>query len=425
MLAAFGTFAANYVLPGPNLRPENDISCTFELTDGVVVFPWMDGGAALHTKFMTYGKLTGETMINTGGFDRHIEWAYAIDGSALITDLVQGETAGITVGVPPDAIKYTWIQGRATIHTDNTAITPVFKGAVFGSTPNPPRHRVWNGVLDLKGIDIGPRGGTPGKQDEKILRDHLFNGSSSRVIMHDRWGTRWICKLHDVQQANLVENPGMDDDKVSINMFEMGESGYLSTWFGSGSKFLLPDLPGGAAGLFTDTEPSTAEQGVFRPQTIDDHIRWVDGSQTHSSILFKSVTVPQGATIVSARVRMRLFSVVAGTVDVDQTMEDVDSGVIPADAEAAEAMVLTTATSRWTQALTGADAWWTWFDHEDITAVVQEIVDRGGWVAGADMHFVARQRAVTGDVYANWFDTVILSAITHENFPELILEWTV
>jgi hypothetical protein len=99
--------------------------------------------------------------------------------------------------------------------------------------------------------------------------------------------------------------------------------------------------------------------------------------------------------------------------------------VVPADYFEAEALTLTTATSRWTQEVTGADAWWTWFDHEDITAVIQEIVDRAGWVSGADMLYVGRQRAVTGTVYARWFDTQILSAITHENFPELVLEWTV
>jgi hypothetical protein len=59
-----------------------------------------------------------------------------------------------------------------------------------------------------------------------------------------------------------------------------------------------------------------------------------------------------------------------------------------------------------------------------MTAVVQEIVDRAGWAPGADMLYVAKQREVTGNVYARWFDTQILSAITHENFPELVLEWT-
>jgi hypothetical protein len=426
MLATYGTFASNYVLPGPNLRPENDASYNFETTDGVVVWPWMDGGAALHTKFMTYGKLTGETMINdpAAGFVRTLVWSYALDGSSLVTDLVQGDLAGITVGVPADATKYTWIQGRLTMSTDDTTITPVFKGAVFGSTPNPPRRRQWTGILDLKNIAVGPRGGSPGREDEKVLRDHLFNGTSSRVLLYDRWGTRWVCKLHDVRQANLTEHPGADIDSLQINLFEMGESGYLSTWYGTGSKFLLPDLPGGASGLYTDTTPPATLSETFRPQTISDHVRWEIGSVTHSAILFKGVTVPQGATIVSAKVRMRLFAVVPGTVDIDMYMEDVDSGAVPADASAAESLSLTTATSRWTQAVTGADAWYTWFDHEDMTAVVQEIVDRAGWAPGADMLYVAKQREVTGNVYARWFDTQILSAITHENFPELVLEWT-
>ena len=415
-----------YILPGPNLRPENDSSYEFTLTDGLVVWPWKDGGAALTTKFMSYGKVIGETLINDAGagFDRHIVLSYALDGSSVVTDLTQAETAGITVGVPADAVKYTWFQARATLSTDDVTISPVFKGATVGSTPNPPRRRVWRGVLDLAGIPSPPRGGQ-GKEDEFTLRNHLFDSSSARVLLYDRWGRRWVVKMHNVQQANLIENPDMDDDKVHVEMFEMGESGYLSEWYGTGSKFLMPDLPGGAVGLNTDTTLPTAESGTFRPVDINDHVRWEADSQTHSAIIFPNVTIPQGATITAAYVRLRLFAVVPGTVDVDMKMEDVDNGVIPADAADAEAKVLTTATARWTQALTGADAWWTWFQHTDMTAVVQEIVDRGNWAPGNSMLYVARQRAVTGNVWARWFSTQEMSASTQETFPELYVEWTV
>lgn len=425
LMAGFGTFASHYILPGPNLRPENDANYEFTTTDGLVVWPWLDGGAALHSKFMTYGKITGETLINdpAAGFDRHMVWSYAQDGSALVTDLAQAETAGVTVGVPPDAIKYTWMQARLTMVTDDTAISPVFKGGTIGSTPNPPRRRVWRGVLDLNGIPAGPRSGQ-GKEDEFTLREHLFNASSARVLLYDRWGRRWVAKMHDVQQANIVENPDMDDDKVHVELFEMGESGYLSTWYGTGSKFLLPDLPGGAVGLNTDTTPPTAESGTFRPVDVNDHVRWEVGDQTHSAIIFPQVTIPPTATITKAYVRMRLFAVVAGTVDVDMYMEDADSGSIPTDGVDAEAKTRTSATARWTQALTGADAWWTWFQHTDITAVVQEIIDRGGWASGNDMLYIARQRAVTGNVWARWFTTTEMSASTQETFPELYVEWT-
>lgn len=426
LLAGYGTFASFYILPGPNLRPENDASYQFTTTDGFVVWPWLDGGAALHSKFMTYGKISGETLINdpAAGFVRTMTWAYAIDGSSLVTDLTVAETAGVTVGVPSDALKYTWMQARLTMSTDDTTISPVFKGGVIGSTPNPPRRRTWRGVLDLHGITVGPRAKGQGKEDEEVLREHLFNSSSSRVLLYDRWGRRWVAKMHDVQQASLVENPTMDDDKIHVELFEMGETGYLSTWYGTGSKFLLPDLPGGAVGLNTDTTPPDVESATFRPVDINDHIRWELGTLTHSAIIFPTVIIPQGATIVTAYVRMRLFAVVPGTLDVDMYMEDADQGTIPTGASDAEAKTLTTATARYTQTLTGADAWWTWFQHTDISTVLQEIVDRAGWANGNDMLWISRQRAVTGNVWARWFSTQEMSASTQETFPELYVEWT-
>jgi hypothetical protein len=426
LLAGYGTFASWYILPGPNLRPENDASYEFTLTEGLVIWPWLDGGAALHSKFMTYGKITGENLINDpdNNFDRSMTWSYALDGSALVTDLAQAEVAGITVGVPPDAIKYTWMQARLKMNTDNTLISPVFRGGTIGSTPNPPRRRMWRGVLDISGIPAGLRGGQ-GKEDEEVLREHLFNSSSARVLLYDRWGTRWVAKMHDVQQASLIENPNMDDDKIHVELFEMGESGYLSTWYGTGSKFLMPDLPGGAAGINEDTEPFAGESATFKPRDIDDHVRWASGDQTHTAIIFPDITIPPGATIVTAYVQLRLFSVVPGTLDVDMYMEDADMGVIPTGSIDADAKVLTTATARYTQEVTGADPWTVWFKHTDISAVLQEIVDRGGWAQGNNMLYIGRQRAITGNVWSRWFGTHEWAAVTDENTPEMYVEWTV
>ena len=428
MLASFGTFGSHYILPGPNLRPESDAAYRFDTTAlGEVYWPWLDGGTALFSKWLTAGRIVTEnTIVQVGVGTRELALAYGVDGSETLTDLAESELPGVTVGVPADADRFTWIRPRFKLTSDSNLNTPIGKGLVLDSTPNPPRHRKWRFLVDLGDFQTSARAGQS-RDDAAFLEDHLFSSTSARVLLYDRRGRRFVVKMDTIEQVRLDEQAEEDDDKYLVECFEMGAQGYLSTWFGVGSKFLLPDLPGGAVGLNNDTTtPTEGDElsATFRPEVIGDHGRWAASGLNHSFIRFPNVTIPNGVTITRAYIRLRLFAVSAGILDVDLFAEDADNGVAPTTADQAELLTLTTANVRFTQALTGADAWWNWFQFTDMTDVIKEIVDRPNWTSGNALMVVGRQRSVAGTFWSRWFTTQEFAGSNQEIVPELFVEWT-
>jgi hypothetical protein len=422
LVAAYGQFASWYILAGPGLRPEDDASYQFE-SSGTAYWGWLDGGAALYSKFITAGRLVTENTLEIGGLVKTLDLAYSLDGSPIETELTSSITPGITVGVPPQSVRFTWVRPKVTINTSDNSESPIGKGIVLDTTPNPPRRRAWDMILDF-GDATMPVGALTRYTGYDPI-DHLFAGTSAEILFYDRRSRRWITKMENIKQVHLESESQQDAEMYQVRMFEMGAQGYLSIWYGIGNKFLLPDLPGGAVGL-NDEDPNTGNTtSIFYPENEADHRHWIVGDNTHSYIRFKNVTIPQGATIVSAKVRLRLFAATAGDVDVDQYFEDADTGTAPTTSAGAEALTLTTATSRHQVTVSGADAWWTWFEFSDITAPLQEIIDRAGWEAGSDATYVGRQRDLSsGTVWTKWFDTVIFSLSTQETVPELVVEWT-
>jgi hypothetical protein len=419
LVVSYGTFASYYILPGAGLRPEDDATVTFEST-GFAFWPWLDGGASLWSKWITAGRVVAENTLEIGGIAKTANLVISLDGASNETDLTSSITPGITVGVPPESIRFTWVRPKVEVSTSNTSETPVLKGIVLDTTPNPPRRRAWDFVID-SGDENVPIGGMHRFTGWDPV-DHLFSSTSAEVLFYDRRSRRFVVKVDDIQQVRLGVEHLKDRELYQLHIFEMGAQGYLSVWHGLGNKFLLPDMPGGAVGL--NDEAPAANSGTWYPVDNTDHARWTDSaSLTHSYIRFQNVEIPNGATITRARVRLRLFSVIPQFLDIDQYMEDADTGSAPLTTTAAEALTLTTATTRYQATLTGADSWWTWFEFADMTAVVQEIVDRASWAPGNDMTYVGRQRAVTGDFWSQWFDTTIFSGSGQEILPELYVEW--
>lgn len=424
---AYGDTLSHYILPGPNLLPEDDASYRYETT-GNAIWPWIDGGMALYSKFMTAGKVLTQNTINAGsGAVRQVKMSYSVDGSAVEDELVIGETPGITIGVPEDAVRFTWIRPSVDM-VGITTNSPICTGLVFDATPNPARRRKWVFVIDNGTAQASPSRGS-GEYGSFNLENHLFASSASRILFYDPWGRRYVAKLGTqpgIQQVNIFSEKEGWHEAYQVELFEMGMSGYLSEWYGVGSKYLLPDLPGGAVGLNTDTEPpeDTAEyEAVFQPAVITDHGHWVvGGPRRHSFIRFPEVTIPNGATIVYAKIRFRLFHATAGTATVDWYGNDVDNATAPTTAAEANALSLTTATAEWEQVIDDADSFWTIFETVDLKDILQEIVDRAGWASGNAMQLVGQTQA-NGDVYARFFSTQEFSGSGQDISPELVVGW--
>lgn len=113
----------------------------------------------------------------------------------------------------------------------------------------------------------------------------------------------------------------------------------------------------------------------------------VDNSQ-YVGLRFQNVTIPQGSTINSAIVRFIIDAAQTGAVTLDIWGDDTDDATgfpnegVGAGTNNISGRTPTTATATWNigagEALSVNDQ----LDTVDISSVIQEIVDRGGWVSG-------------------------------------------
>jgi len=113
------------------------------------------------------------------------------------------------------------------------------------------------------------------------------------------------------------------------------------------------------------------------------------GTQAGVGVRFQSVAIPDGAVITSASVIFTVDEAGAGTVSLDVYAHDTNSAPAFVESPANRTVTsrsVTTAMANWDnlanpavgQALTTPD----------LSAVVQEVIDRGGWNSGNDMAFL-------------------------------------
>ena len=122
---------------------------------------------------------------------------------------------------------------------------------------------------------------------------------------------------------------------------------------------------------------------------------------------FTSVAIPVGATITAATLSVRHAS--SGSTSysgetLDVSAEDEDSPARPTESYSPPYDgiddTLTTAKATWTL---GAMVDGTWYESPDISAVIQELVDRGGWASGNDINMFLHNASTGGNWNARWY----------------------
>jgi len=96
---------------------------------------------------------------------------------------------------------------------------------------------------------------------------------------------------------------------------------------------------------------------------------------------FRNVTVPNGATITAAHIEIvATGGTTTGSVVSNIYADDIDDAVAPTDDTEHDALTRTTAFTAWDNPA----AWrtGTTYNSPDIASVIQEVVDRAGWVSG-------------------------------------------
>ncbi len=107
---------------------------------------------------------------------------------------------------------------------------------------------------------------------------------------------------------------------------------------------------------------------------------WGFPSQLYNGgIRFQTIAVPQGATIDSAILSLNVVSS-TGSPSLRIYGDDVDDAAVWGSSSRPSQITQTTASTLWNNSGTGAKT-------VDITTIVQEIVNRGGWSSGNDMRF--------------------------------------
>lgn len=388
VLANAANVAGWYILPGPGLRPEDDAAYRFEI-NGFVVGSWVDGGALLHTKLLSAGRI----VMERGTAARYVRLDYATNGGAAFTTIAQTEGTGIVVGVPPQSVRFSRIRYKAYLQTDVNNDTPALGGIVFDATPAPMKHRQFDFAVDCGSFQMTAGGGKLGV-DTHVAADHLFNATGKEVLLYDTRDRRFVCFIDDVTQGSLRPTGLKDRETYIVRAIEIGVQGYLTKWYGVGSKFLLPDLPDGAVGQQTDTTLPANEIIIDLTLPDTNWAFWGTNFNQHNSYLkFNNVNLPTDATVTAAFLRMAVFNDLdAGSLDVDLYCNDVDDGTAPTSYTTAQALAKTTATTRWE--LTTGFALGEIIDSADFTAAVQEIIDRAGWVEGNSITVIGLHRSV-------------------------------
>ena len=125
--------------------------------------------------------------------------------------------------------------------------------------------------------------------------------------------------------------------------------------------------------------------GSGQAPNLDNGYMTTDGADDMHGLLFRNVTIPAGSTINSASYKIYAQNTSYDDVVCRVACEDVDS---PADfTTGTDNLYNRTKTTAYASVnvtnLTGGLAGW--YELVDVTAPLQEVIDRGGWASGNDI----------------------------------------
>lgn len=204
LMFATGTTAQYYILPRNGYRPWEDSFCRFELTGGTIYSPWIDAGAMNYEKWLNAGRITG---INLTGAQSLI-LQYGIDGDdTTLTTVTTAYDDGTTAARVTSEVTFGRIRSAIVLATGDNAHTPRAVGALLDCTPNPPRHRVWNLILDLGDQESPRSGGSKRPLSFKRILSHLFASVGRRVTYTDYFGATYLTKVINVELKGIKRKP--------------------------------------------------------------------------------------------------------------------------------------------------------------------------------------------------------------------------
>lgn len=143
------------------------------------------------------------------------------------------------------------------------------------------------------------------------------------------------------------------------------------------------------------------------------------GTPTHAFYRFANVTIPAGAVITSAYVKLTcIWNETGTTCNLNCYFNAADDAVAPTDTDEGQALSLTDAVA-WSDVGSWADG--TQYDTPSLVDILQDIIDRPGWASGQAVMIVIKDNSSTAnaDREASAYDYASAS-----EKAELHVEWS-
>lgn len=158
----------------------------------------------------------------------------------------------------------------------------------------------------------------------------------------------------------------------------------------------------------SDDAEQYVSDGEMYLNSSDLELRDEDGTdEQHIGMRFQNITVPVGATITSATIQFHVDEVTSNTaVTLTFTGEDTDdASTFTTSSNNIGSRTQTSASVSW-----AAPHWASVSDEgaaqqtDDLSSIIQEIVDRGGWISGNDIVIMIRSHSGSGFRNAESYD---------------------
>lgn len=199
LMIGYGAAAYYAILPRDGYRPWEDSNYRFDINGGSLYGAWVDGGAATYDKFLNAGRIIATDA--TGA--QSIAAQYATDGSSTSTSLVTAVADGLSTERITSEIQFTRIRYVAAMSTGDAQHTPRLNALVFDSTPNPPRHRQWQLMLDVGDQQSAHATGEKRPVSYQIALNHLMAAPGKRVTYTDYFGNTYEAKVENVAPQGI------------------------------------------------------------------------------------------------------------------------------------------------------------------------------------------------------------------------------
>ena len=115
---------------------------------------------------------------------------------------------------------------------------------------------------------------------------------------------------------------------------------------------------------------------------------------TWAATRFTGVTIPPGSTVTAATYEVDVYTTANDNPDVNVFADDADNSAQPTtSASNLSGRTTTTASVVWTGTNIGTG----WKSPGDLSAVIQEVIDRGGWASGNAITILLDARSTAND----------------------------